>query len=182
MKINELVELVNNNKNKMLKDDQKKTMLMKELEVKDYISIKDKKNLVDNIVSDCILYDDGIYKFDDIEKYICFTMQTIEAYTNIELSNDIEEDYDALCGAKLLSLIIDLFIDEYESVRVLLQMKCDYILSSNSIEAQFGRFFNSVLDKVDIFTDVLSSKVEEFDISKLNINKEDISKLLSFIK
>ena len=52
---------------------------------------------------------DGIFKFDDIDKYICFTMKTIAAYTNLELSDDMEEDYDELCRAKLLDIIIIFF-------------------------------------------------------------------------
>ena len=70
MKVMELVEFMNNGKNKMLNSAQKQDVLKKILEVKKYISIKEKKQLVQDIVDECILYDDGIYKFDEIDKYI----------------------------------------------------------------------------------------------------------------
>ena len=73
MKVQELVEFVGTSKNKMLRADQLQSLLQKHLEVKQYISIKEKKQLVDSIVNACILYEDGVFKFDDIEKYIVFS-------------------------------------------------------------------------------------------------------------
>lgn len=181
MKINEFIEYVGNDKNKMLKNEQLQQLIIKYLEVKKYLSIKKKKELVQEIVDESILYEDGVFKFDDIEKYICFTMKTIAAYTNLDLSDDIEADYDLLCSAKLLDLVVGSFKKEYDDVNVLLQMKCDYILSGNNIEAQIGKFLTNVSDKLDNLTDVLSDKVKSFDISKLPFNKKDIMKIIDFI-
>lgn len=177
MKINEFVEFANNSKNKMLKPEQFKQVIAKELEVKDYIGIKEKKALIEDIINSCILYEDGIFKFDDVDKYIVFTMKIIAAYTNLELSYDMEDDYDALCEAKLLNMIIDTFIGEYENVNLLLQMKCDYILKGNNIESQIGKFLTEILNKLDDFPEAISN----FDISKLPINGEYINKLMEFV-
>ena len=92
MRIRELVDYMTNDKNQMLKPEQLQKLIQKELEVKPYLGIKEKKELVNSIIDECILYSNGIYKFDEIKKYTCFTMKTIEAYTNLELSDDIEED------------------------------------------------------------------------------------------
>lgn len=181
MKINEFIEVMKNNKNKMLKGEQLQQLVSKTLEVKDYMSIKCKKELVNEIINDCVMYEDGIFKFDDIDKYICFTMKIIAAYTNIELSMDIEDDYDALCETKLLNVVVDTFACEYENVKLLLQMKCDYILSSNNIEAQFGKFLNEILDKVDNVTNIISNKIEDFDVKKLPIDANILNKLMEFV-
>ena len=181
MKINQLVEFVGSSKNKMLKPEQLQQVVAKEIEVKDYIGIKEKKALIDDIIKSCIFYDDGIFKFDDIDKYIVFTMKTISAYTNLELSNDIEEDYDILCNSKLLDVVINTFKKEYDDVNVLLQMKCEYILSGNNIDAQVGRFLSSLLEKLDVFAAGLSNKLENFDINNLPIGIEDINKLMEFV-
>lgn len=177
MKINELLQFVGNSKNKLLKPDQLQLVLKKTLEVKDYISIKDKKQLVEDIVNECILYEDGIYKFDDIDKYICFIMKTIEAYTNLELSDDIEADYDALCGGGILELVINTFKKEYDDVNVLLSMKCDYILSSNSINAQVGRFITMLSDKTDDVINVVAEKITDLDLSHFDL--DSILKLIN---
>ncbi len=181
MKINEFVEKVNQNKGKLLKPEQILVFTKKELEIKNYMSIKEKKQLVNDIINECILYEDGVFKFDEIDKYICFTMKTIAAYTNIELSDDIESDYDILCESKLLNTIIESFNGEYENVKILLQMKCDYILSGNNIEAQFGKLFDGILDKLDVLVNALSEKVYEFDFNNLPIGKEDLNKIVDFV-
>lgn len=181
MKVMEFVEVINNNKNKMLKVDQLQQLIAKTIETKKYLGIKEKRALINDIINSCILYEDGMYKFDDIDKYITFTMKTIEAYTNLELSADIEDDYDALCSAKLLNIVVDTFVAEYENVNLLLQMKCEYILSGNTIEAQFGKFLTGILDKADDFVNILSNKIGDFDLNSLNINTEDIDKLMQFV-
>ena len=180
MKVMELVKFATSNKSKMLKSDQLQQLLVKTLDVKDYLTIKEKKGLVDDIINECIFYEDGMFKFDDIEKYIYFTMKTIAAYTNLELSDDIEEDYDALCRAKLLNTVVETFAGEYENVRLLLQMKCDYILSGNTMEAQFGKFLSSILEKVDSVVGMLE-KFSDFDLSKLPVSADDLSKLMDFV-
>jgi hypothetical protein len=181
VKIKELVELANNNKNKMLKADQLQPVIAKAIEVKKYIDIKEKRMLVEDIVNSCILYEDGMYKFDEIDKYVVFTMKIIAAYTNLELSEDIENDYDELCRANLLNIVIESFAGEYENVNLLLRMRCDYILSGNTLEAQFGKFLTSIMEKVVDFADVLSNKINEFDLKNLPIGMEDIGKLMEFV-
>ena len=176
MTINELINTMNQSKNKLLKAEQIDTFLKKELEVKEYMSIKDKKELVEDIVDTCILYENGIFKFDEIEKYIYFTMKIIEAYTNLELSDDIENDYDLLCESKLLEVIIGTFKKEYDGVSVLLQMKTDYILSRNTVEAQLGKFLDGVNDLVETFTIEMTKQID-----KLDINTEDIKTLMQLI-
>ena len=181
MKVQELVEFVSNRKNKLLKQAQLEEVIAKHIETKKYLPIKQKKELVESIVNECILYEDGVYKFDDIDKYICFTMRVIAAYTNLELSDDIEDDYDVLCEAGVLDMVINTFKKEYDEVNILLQMKCDYILSSNSLEAQVGKLFDGVLEKLDIITQALANKVEGFDINNLPISGDDLSKLMQLL-
>jgi hypothetical protein len=181
MTTKELITLMSDNKNKMLKIEQLEALLKKKLDVKEYIGIKEKKALVNNIINECILYENGIFKFNDIDKYICFTMRVIEAYTNLEFLSDLEAEYDLLCESKLLESIIGTFKKEYDDVNVLLQMKCDYVLSSNTVEAQVGRFFDGILEKLDVFVDALANKVDDFDFSNLPVSSEDLNKLLQFI-
>jgi len=169
------------NKNKLLKTEQIQAFLKKELNVKEYISIKGKKELVEDIINACILYEDGVFKFDDIDKYICFTMKVIEAYTDLELSADMELDYDMLCEAKLLNPVIDTFKKEYDDVNILLQMKCDYVLHDNTMEAQLGRFLDGVTEKLDVLVQALADQVNGFDINNLPISGEDLRKLMKFI-
>ena len=168
-------------KNKLLKAEQLQAFIKKNLEVKEYVGIKEKKELVESIVNECVLYEDGIFKFDDIEKYICFTMKTLTTYTNIELSSDPEDDYDLLCESNMLDAVIGTFKKEYDDVSILLQMKCDYVLSNNNIEAQVGKFLDDTLEKVDVLVDALANKIKDFDLSHLPFNIKDLTSLMEFI-
>lgn len=182
MKIREFIDFINNPKNKMLKGDQLQQVITKALEVKQYLSIKEKKNLIDNIVNHCILFEDGVFKFNEIDKYIAFTMMTIAVYTNLELSFDMEDDYDMLCEAKLLNAVIETFAGEYDNVKLLLAMQCDYILSANNIEAQLGRVLAGILDAIDGIASIANEKISSFNISNLPIDKDSIDKIMEFVK
>ena len=173
MKVRELITYMSKNTNKTMKDEQIIAIAKKATDVKSYLSIKDKKKLIDVIIDECILFEDGIFKFDSIHKYVCFTMRTLAAYTNLELSDDIEEDFDDLSREKLLPVLICMIQQEYDDVNIMLQMQCDYILEGNSVEAQIGRFLNGILDSVGSLESVLKDAIPE--IMK-NVDFNDIVK------
>ena len=178
MKIIEFVDYMKKNTNRTTREDQVASMLNKTLEPKSYLGFKKKRDLVDKIVNKTIYYVDGIYKFDAIDRYMYFTMYTLEAYTNLELSDDIVNDFDALSESKLLPAIICLIQKEYDDVNVFLQMQCEYIMEDNTIEAQIGRFLDGVLDKFDGIDDNLSKYLKNINIDELLKYKDKILKYL----
>ena len=174
MTIIEFVEYMKKNTNTITREDQVLSMVKKQLDVKSYISIKEKRNLVDKIIDACILYDNGIYKFDGISKYVYFTMYTIAAYTNIELGEDIEEDFDMLSESKILPVILATIQNEYDDVNILLQMQCDSYLENNSVEAQFGKLFENVTNTLGS----LESGLKDF-IYRIPSGNFDVEKILN---
>ena len=174
MNINEFIDYMKKNTNKTMRDDQVLSLVKKTVEVKQYIPINEKKELVEKIINSCIYYDNGIYKINGIDKYVYFTMYTLAAYTNLEFSKDVEGDFDALSESKLLAVLVYLIQQEYDDVNVFLQMQCDYILENNSIEAQFGKLFDSILEKVDVVTDVVAKAIPNIDLDKLMDDKDKI--------
>lgn len=171
MKVNEFVEYMKKNTNQATREDQVLSMVKKQLVAKSYMSIKEKRNLIDEIIDSCILYEDGIYKFDSISKYVYFTMYTIAAYTSLELSDDIEEDFDVLSESRLLPVVLSIIQNEYDDVNILLQMQCDSLLENNSIEAQFGKLTNGILDFLNNSEVSLKSFVDKIPIEKINLTK-----------
>lgn len=162
MKIIEFVEYMKKNVYRTMKEDQVLSMVKTKVEAKDYISIGEKKDLINSIINACILYDNGIYKFDCIDKYVYFTMYTIAACTNLELSANIEEDFDMLSKEKLLPIVIGSIQKEYDDINILFQMQCDSFLENNSVEASVGRFLESAMD----FLSGLESKLK-FGLDKI---------------
>lgn len=185
MKINEFVQKVSENKAKLYNKADKNALpnfIKQTLNIKSYISIKEKKQLVEDIVSETIIYENGLLKFNGIDQYIVYAMKCIEAYTDLELSDDIENDYDELSKVGLLEPITSTFAEEYKTVLTLLQMQCDYILMDNSISSKVGVFLTSVSSIIDKLANSLSNSVDNFDISKLNIDKKDIEKITEFLQ
>ena len=185
MKILEFIQVVNNNKAKLYNKADKNALqnfIKQTLNIKSYISIKEKKQLVEDIVSETIIYENGLLKFNGIDQYIVYAMKCIGAYTDVELSDDIENDYDELSKVGLLEPITSTFAEEYKTVLTLLQMQCDYILMDNSISSKVGVFLTSVSSIIDKLANSLSNSVDNFDISKLNIDKKDIEKITEFLQ
>lgn len=175
MKINEFLEMTKvkgwmpiavNEQNEKIKDA---------LNVKAYLGIKDKKDLIDKIVDDTLIYDNGLYKFNGIDQYVVYTMKCIEAYTDLELSDDVETDYDALCSTGLLNKILRTFEDEYNTVLSLLQMQCDYVLMDNSVTANINVLLTAATNAMNKFGD---SAGDMFKSLKL----EDMAAILSKLK
>lgn len=174
MKINEFVKKATIKGYMPATVDQQTEKLKKDLEVKPYLKIKDKKKLIEAIVDDTILYENGLFKFNGVDQYVVYTMKCIEAYTNLELSDDIEDDYDALCETGLLAKILRTFDEEYQSILSLLQMQCDYVLMDNSITSKINILLNAMTNGVNKLSDMA------FDAFK-NIKPEDMQKITELI-
>ena len=175
MKIKEFVELTKTKGWMPIAVADQNEKIKSALDIKSYIGIKEKKALVDDIVNETVIYNNGIYKFNGIDQYVTYTMKCIETYTNLELSNDIEEDYDILCSTGMLNKILRTFEDEYNTVLSLLQMQCDYILMDNSVTANINILLTAATNAINKLGDSAG------DMFK-NIKPETIAAVLSKLK
>lgn len=147
--------------------------IKKVLEIKSYLGIKQKKELIDDIVNDTIIYDNGLYKFNGVDQYVTYVMKTIVAYSNLEI-NDIEEDYDALCESGLLNKILRTFESEYQEVLSLLQMQCDYILLDNSVTAHINSTLDAIVGAINKISDSVIGTLK-------NVNADDIKGIVDLV-
>lgn len=184
MKINEFIEYMQKNANRTMKEDQLLSTVKKTLDIKKYIPIGKKKEIIDKIINQCIYYADGVYKIDGIEKYLYFTMYIIDAYTNLELSDNIEDDFDLISEAELLAVVVSAIGKEYDDMNILLQLKCDDIIMDNSIEVQCGKLCTYIIDSLDNLQDGLSEFAKGIQLDKLldGASKEDLVGLLNALK
>lgn len=185
MKIEKFVEVMEANKGKIYSKTNANAMsdfIKKTLEVKEYLPLQEKRDLISQIIDKSIIYENSMYKFDEIDKYVHLVMLSIAAYTNIELSDDIENDYDVLCRSGLLTMIVDSFKDEYKSVMMLLDMQCNYILADNALGAKIGAFVESLSKNLDSLATVLKTKVEKMNLDMSNIDLDNVQSLLEKFK
>lgn len=174
MRVNEFIE-------EITKVAKNKDMLNKKLEsllnVKQYIPVAKKKEIVIDIVDNTIYFNDGIYKFNEFDKCVYYIMKCINEYTDLEVSDDYMADYDILCESGLVSIIIEMFKKEYEEIGVMLNMECDSILMDNSVEVQLAKFFEKVNSKLDNINEIVQNANE----MTLPIKKEDVDTIVNFL-
>lgn len=150
--------------------------------VKKYLPFAEKQLLIENVLDECKVDNYGYTQFDELKKYIVFTIAAIQAYTDLEFNADYDaaiKEYDLLCENHLLSDVIDLFSEEYSAVLSMLNMKAEYILKSNSIECTVAQFLHRLNDKLDGVLNNVSSDLSTFTE---HIETEDIDKLVDLLK
>lgn len=166
MRINDFIEYMGKNVNRTMKDEQIVGLAKKQLEIKQYLPISEKKDLIDKIIYQSAYYQDGVLKIGEIDCYMYFTMFTIDAYTNLEIDN-VETCFDALSASGMLTVIIGAIGKEYNEVNTFLNMKRDEILGETTIEAQVAKFLDYVTGKVNEFSSVITDSVKDIDVKSL---------------
>ena len=155
--------------------------IKKQLEVKNYLPFADKRELCKMVLDACCTKDEsGLVKVDSVSRYILFTISVISKYTNLEFSSDLDaeydslDEYDMLCEANVLNIILAVLGDEYASCNNMLNMMLDDIIANNNTtEAVLGHALGKVSDSLDDLISALAEKVEkmELDLSQIDIDK-----------
>ena len=155
--------------------------IKKQLEVKNYLPFADKRELCKMVLDACCTKDEsGLVKVDSVSRYILFTVSVLSHYTNLEFSSDLDaeydslDEYDMLCEANVLNIILAVLGDEYASCNNMLNMMLDDIIANNNTtEAVLGHALSKVSDSLDDLIGALAEKVEkmELDLSQIDIDK-----------
>lgn len=175
MKVQEFIESMGKNVNRTMKNEQVLALVQKQLEIKKYIPINEKKELIDKIIYHSAYYENGMLKISAIDCYMYFTMFTIDEYTNLEIDS-VEVCFDTLSKSKLMPIIIAAIGQEYVDVNTLLNLKRDELLENNSLEMQISEFFNNISNDINEFKNNLTNL-----ISDLDIDKDTVLKLIQMI-
>lgn len=172
MKINELVTMVNNDKNGMLN-------LKKILEVKNYIPVMRKYEIAQLVFASSAKMNNGLIEVDSLKKYLNFTALMLAEYTNLEL-DDFVSAYDTLCEAGLLDDIIGTFEEDYNrSLSVLNNLFADEIANHNTIESVLGELSKNIADSVDKIAEMIGDKINAFDLDSIDMSSlENVMKVL----
>lgn len=181
MKIKEFVENYKAKRFMSTKNgvDEKSEYLRKELEIKTYIPFREKRRIAEMIVAQNIREVDGIKKYDDINSYVSLVVASIVAHTNLEFEIDPIADYDLLAESGLLPQIIAEFQGSHEEIGILLKMAIAAQLEDNNVNVLVGHFLNSILEKLDGFSEVLKGKFENFNPKDVlgDFKQEDLAQL-----
>ena len=166
MKINELLANIH----------RKDFNMEKELQVKKYLPMEEKKLIAQGIIYECTENVNGAIKVDSVQQYLSYVKYMILRHTNLEYTY---EDYDKLCSnmyndKTLLNAIMDCFVDDAkECTRIMNLMTSDH-MQQNSLEFIVGQFLNGI-------GEALKDKIESFDIQSLLPKDIDKNKIVNFL-
>ena len=181
--VKSFIEKFNQDKvmNSRIAPDAVSNYLKKELEIKDYVSFAEKRELCASVLNACNTKDDnGLIKVDSVSRYIIFTLSIITKYTNIEFSSgedsefDSLDEYDMLCQSGLLNLILDVIGTEYTTCNnILNMMMADIESNNNTVENVVATVLGRLGGSIDNLIAVLADKVESLnlDLNQIDINK-----------
>ena len=154
--------------------------IRKTLEVKDYVSFVEKRELCADVLNACNTIDDsGLVKVDSVSRYLIFTISVVAKYTNLEFSSgedgvDSIDEYDMLCQHNLLNPILDVIGAEYTSCNnVLNMMMSDIVANRNTVENVLANAATKITVATDRLFDALIEKIEslEIDLNQIDIDK-----------
>lgn len=166
MKINELINNINN----------KNFDIEKELQVKKYLPIEEKKLIAKGIIYECTERVNGVIKVDSVQQELSYIKYMILRHTNLEYTH---EDYDALCstdynGTDLLTAIINTFKKDADACNDILTAMLDDRIQDNALEFVVAKFLSGV-------SEMLASKLDEIDFNAMIPQNMDAEKLTKFL-
>lgn len=166
MKVNELLMSIH----------RKDFNMEKELQVKKYLPIEEKKLIAQGIIYECTEEVNGVIKVDSVQQYLSYVKYMILRHTNLEYT---QEDYDALCSTEyedtnLLNTIIGCFGEDASECSRILNLMIDDRMQENSMEFIVGKFLNGI-------GETLKEKLDGFDLNSIMPKDMDKDKLINFL-
>lgn len=173
MKINELI----------MNMHRKDFNMEKELKVKKYLPIEEKKLIAQGIIYECTENVDGVIKVDSVQRYLSYVKYMILRHTNLEYT---QEDYDALCSTAcgdttLLNAIIECFGEDAKECSRILNLMMDDYMQQATMEYAVAKFLNNLGDIVENLADGFNKKIESMDLSTVIPKGMDANKLTNFL-
>jgi hypothetical protein len=178
MKIRELIDKIKEDENLNLETT---------LEIRTYIPIMVKRNIINNIILSSVSYENGFVQFDSVAAEVHFDVAMAKYHTNIEFGDSIEENYDmlkdyVLSGANLQTLITSLYRKDYDECYEMLMLSVQDLKEQYTVEATVARVANKISDALDNLIGVFANQAENMDLSKILPEGVDVEDVASLIK
>lgn len=160
--------------------EEKIEWIKKELNVKEYVPFRIKREIAEMVVDKNIDEVDGIKKYHAIDAYIGLVVASIMAHTTLKFSDDPIAEYDLLAENGLLTQIVAMFQESHNEIDVLLKMHLASELEDNNTNVLVGRFLDAVLKKVDGLSGVLSNAIGNIDLKNM-FNDENVANIIGLL-
>lgn len=141
---------------------------VKGIEINHYLSITEKIAIVKSLVEYLTKLDEyGMFYYDDIETKIAYTVMTVSAYTNIQVSKDDYKNYDILMKNRLFEQIVYKIGIDAENFEDLLYSALSDNLRKNDVNYVVARKSNDLIAVVDNTMKHLNGMLDKGDPNKI---------------
>lgn len=156
------------------------------INAKTYVPVLRKRQLAELVYQNSISYENGLVKVDSLTKYLIFSMVIISEYTDLEFTVDENgkataeaiAEYDVLCEAGLVDVVINCFAADYARANEILNYVFkDNLAVTNTVEAVVGNLVENVKDSMDGLVVTLKDKIDNFDMDLSNVDMSQLDKL-----
>lgn len=159
--------------------------IKKKLEVKEYIPIAEKQNVIYTVVDNAMENVHGFTATHSIEQYVEFVMAMLRTHTNLEIE-DAYADYDLLSQTGLLNAVMSTFQEDYEACNIFLNMYVKDTLQYNSTQYPLASLLDNIGDSLQDLLTTLRVKTEEINLTDLlkdaNVSSETIDSIFGSLK
>lgn len=150
----------------------------KELQVKKYLPIEEKKLIAQGIIYECTERVHGTIKVNSLQRYLSYVKYMIKHHTNLEYAS---EDYDELCSNGLLNDIMECFGEDAQECSRILNLMMDDYMQEATIEFTIAKFLDNLSGIVEDLAEKLNQRVENMDLSSVIPKDMDKQKLVDFL-
>ena len=173
MKINELLMAIH----------RKDFNMEKELQVKKYLPMEEKKLIAKGIIYECTEEVNGVIKVNSVQQYLSYVKYMIKHHTNLEYT---QEDYDKLCSmeyndSSLLNAIFDCFPEDAKECSRILDFMINDIIQENSMNFVVAKFLNNLGVQLGTIMDNLNEKTKELSLDTIVPNNLDLNQIKRFL-
>lgn len=184
MKINEFIENFKKNSKSPAFN------VAKLLNVKTYIPVLRKRQLAELVYQNSISVENGLVKVDSLTKYLIFSMLMISEYTDLEFTVDENgsataeaiAEYDALCEAGLVDVVIGCFAADYARANEILNYVFkDNLAVTNTVEAVVGNLVENIKGSLDGIVNSLKNKIDDFDMDLSDVDMSQFENIINLL-
>lgn len=150
----------------------------KEIQVKKYLPIEEKKLIAKGIIYECTEEVNGVIKVDSVQQYLSYVKYMILRHTNLEYT---PEDYDILCSNNLLNDIMECFGEDAQECSRILNLMMDDYMQESTIEFTVAKFLDNLSGIVEGLAEKLNFQVENMNLSSVISKDMDANKLANFL-
>lgn len=156
----------------------------KELQVKKYLPIEEKKIIAQGILYESAEEADGMVKIDSVQRYLSYVKYMIIKHTNLEYT---QADYDKLCsteynGTTLLNAIMKCFGDDATECSRILNLVTDDYNQEHSIENKVSQFLYKLNNTLEGLVDSFGQKLNDFNFEDLLPKDFDAERMSAFFQ